>query len=42
MTDEGPDLRTPQDLAKAVLVLLVVALGIFAIAAVSYAVVEML
>ena len=41
MTDQGSDMRTPQDLAKALLVLLVVALGILSAAAVSYAVVTM-
>ena len=41
MTDQGSDMRTPQDLAKALLVLLVVVLGILRAAAVSYAVVVM-
>ena len=41
MTDERPEIRTSQDLVKALLVLLVVVLGILAIAAVSYATVTM-
>ena len=41
MTDDSPELRTPQDLAKALLILLVIALGILSVAALSYAVVVM-
>ena len=39
MTDQGPEMRTPQELAMALLVLLAVALGILSLAAVSSAVV---
>ena len=42
MTDDRPDIRTSQDLVMAlVIVLVLVIAGILAIAAISYAVVEM-
>jgi hypothetical protein len=41
MTDQDSEMRTPEDLAKALLVLLVVALGILSVAALSYAVAVM-
>ena len=41
MTDEGSDMRSPQDLVRALVIVLVVVLGLLSVAALSYAVVVM-